>query len=83
MKMVDDIFQDIQACWGGNATDEQVKRVREWMEAGVENRQEYERLSRLYYRLGYTRRWDEIDEQTERSRLMGRLSKSRMRRMGR
>ncbi|MCB6971580.1 MULTISPECIES: FecR family protein [Butyricimonas] len=83
MKMVDDIFQDIQACWGGNATDEQVKRVREWMEAGVENRQEYERLSRLYYRLGYTRRWDEIDEQTERSRLMGRLSKLRMRRMGR
>jgi hypothetical protein len=81
MKVDDDIFRDIQACWGGNATAEQVNRVREWMEESVENRQEYERLSRLYYRLGYAERWDKIDLQTGKSRLQGRLSRSKRRRM--
>ena len=52
MRIDDDIFRDILACWGGNATGEQVNRVREWMEENEENRREYERLSRLYYRLG-------------------------------
>ena len=81
MKVDDDIFRDIQACWGGNATGEQVSRVREWMEESVENRREYERLSRLYYRLGFAERWDKIDLQTGKSRLQGHLSKFRRRRM--
>ena len=81
MRIDDDIFRDILACWGGNATGEQVNRVREWMEENEENRREYERLSRLYYRLGYAERWDKIDVQTGKSRLLGRLSRSGKRRM--
>lgn len=83
MEIQDDIFRDIQACWSGKATDEQVIRVKKWLEEGKENERAYERLSRLYYRLEYTKRWDEIDTEISRQRLLERVQVHKKRRLGR
>ena len=37
MEIHDEIFRDIQACWQGNATGEQVDRVKKWIEENEEN----------------------------------------------
>ena len=83
MEIHDEIFRDIQACWQGNATGEQVDRVKKWIEENEENHREYERLSRLYYRLGYAKRWDEIDMRAAGASLLKRISRTRKRKMSR
>lgn len=83
MEIHDEIFRDIQACWEGNATGEQVDRVKKWIEENEENHREYERLSRLYYRLGYAKRWDEIDTRAAGASLLKRISRTRKRKMSR
>ncbi|KIO43302.1 DUF4974 domain-containing protein [Sanguibacteroides justesenii] len=73
MEIQKDIFYDIQACWKGTATDEETERVRQWIEEDECNRLEYERLTRVYYRLNYALAWDTVDMEGVKSRFMRNL----------
>ena len=73
MNINDDIFQDIQTCWQGKASPEQIRHIREWLEASEENRKAFEELSRTHYRLAHAQTWSQIDHAKGKQRLDLRL----------
>lgn len=74
MEIEDNIFQAIQACWTGKASPEQVKLVRDWLDASPRNRELFERWSRTHYRLSHARTWKRIDSLQGKEKLNSRLN---------
>ena len=53
MKINDNIFQAIQACWTGKASPEQIELIRDWLDTSQENQDLFERLSKTHYQLAH------------------------------
>ena len=57
MKINDNIFQAIQACWTGKASPEQIELIRDWLDTSQENQDLFERLSKTHYQLAHIQTW--------------------------
>ena len=77
----EDIYQALFENWGGKATPEQVKLVREWLQESPRNKGWYDRLYRLYCKVSYAEKYDQVDVEKAKEKILGILFAQRRRRV--
>lgn len=78
-EICDDIYQAMLELWGGKATPEQIECVREWLRESPKHVEYYNRLYRLYCGVNYAEKYDEINVEDAKRKLLGRLTGKKMR----
>ena len=57
----EEILQDILAYLKGNASDEQVSKLKDWLAADEANKKTYHDIVKTYYRISNIQHWDQIN----------------------
>lgn len=61
MKLNEDILVDVLAYLKGEATDEQIEKLRLWLAENEENKKTYRDAAEAYYLTDYAQNWDQIN----------------------
>lgn len=77
MESNDNLYQSILESWSGKATPEQRELVAKWRQASPEHEACYRELFHLYYQVNGAGKYDKIDAETAKSRVMRQLSGKR------
>ena len=75
----DDIYQALLESWGGKATPEQEKLVREWLQESPRHKEWHDRLYRLYCKVSYAGKYDQVDVEKAKEKILGYLFARRRR----
>ena len=79
MDIRDDIYQALLESWSGKATPEQEKLVREWLQESPRHKEWHDRLYRLYCKVSYAEKYDRVDVEKAKEKILGYLFAQRRR----
>ncbi len=77
----DDIYQALFEDWGGKATSEQTKLIQTWLQESPEHKEWYNRLYHLYCKVNYAEKYDRVDVEKAKEKILSYLSAQKRRKM--